>query len=243
MLTAYDQYAAEIFDQAGVPVLLVGDSAANNVYGYESTLRITVDELVPLVRTVVRSTTRALIVADMPFGSYEAGPERALDTAVRFMKETGAQAVKLEGGHRVIAQVEALVSAGIPVMGHIGLTPQSVNVLGGSILGGLSTHVSVVDSQNTILGSKEVTSADVVGPVELPATADGEFYVFQLTGLTVEEEGGRALGRVQDVAPGVANDVLELDTGLALPLVEDCVLSVDLERGLIVVAPGFGDQS
>jgi 16S rRNA processing protein RimM len=79
--------------------------------------------------------------------------------------------------------------------------------------------------------------------VELPDTEEGEFYVFQLTGLTVEEEGGRALGRVQDVAPGVANDVLELDTGLALPLVEDCVLSVDLERGLIVVAPGFGDQS
>jgi 16S rRNA processing protein RimM len=79
--------------------------------------------------------------------------------------------------------------------------------------------------------------------VELPDTAEGEFYVFQLTGLTVEEEGGRALGRVQDVAPGVANDVLELDTGLALPLVEDCVLSVDLERGLIVVAPGFGDES
>jgi 16S rRNA processing protein RimM len=79
--------------------------------------------------------------------------------------------------------------------------------------------------------------------VELPDTAEGEFYVFQLTGLAVEEEGGRALGRVQDVAPGVANDVLELDTGLALPLVEDCVLSVDLEQGLIVVAPGFGDES
>jgi 16S rRNA processing protein RimM len=79
--------------------------------------------------------------------------------------------------------------------------------------------------------------------VELPKTAEGEFYVFQLKGLAVEEEGGRALGRVQDVAPGVANDVLELDTGFALPLVEDCVLSVDLERGLIVVAPGFGDES
>ena len=131
MLTAYDQYAAEIFDQAGIPVLLVGDSAANNVYGYESTLRVTVEELLPLVRTVVRSTSRALVVADMPFGSYEAGPERALDTAVRFMKETGAHAVKLEGGAAVAPQVAAIVGAGIPVMAHIGFTPQREHALGG----------------------------------------------------------------------------------------------------------------
>ena len=131
MLTAYDQYAAEIFDQAGIPVLLVGDSAANNVYGYESTLRVTVEELLPLVRTVVRSTSRALVVADMPFGSYEAGPERALDTAVRFMKETGAHAVKLEGGAGVAPQVAALTGAGIPVMAHIGFTPQREHALGG----------------------------------------------------------------------------------------------------------------
>ena len=131
MLTAYDQYAAEIFDQAGIPVLLVGDSAANNVYGYESTLRVTVDELLPLVRTVVRATSRALVVADLPFGSYEAGPQRALDTAVRFMKEAGAHAVKLEGGAAVAPQVEALVTAGIPVMAHIGFTPQKEHALGG----------------------------------------------------------------------------------------------------------------
>jgi 3-methyl-2-oxobutanoate hydroxymethyltransferase len=131
MLTAYDQYAAEIFDQAGIPVLLVGDSAANNVYGYESTLRVTVEELLPLVRTVVRSTSRALVVGDMPFGSYEAGPERALDTAVRFMKETGAHAVKLEGGAAVAPQVAAIVGAGIPVMAHIGFTPQREHGLGG----------------------------------------------------------------------------------------------------------------
>ena len=109
MLTAYDQYAAEIFDQAG----------------------ITVDELLPLVRTVVRATSRALVVADMPFGSYEAGPERALDTAVRFMKETGAHAVKLEGGAGVAPQVAALTGAGIPVMAHIGFTPQREHALGG----------------------------------------------------------------------------------------------------------------
>ena len=131
MLTAYDQYAAEIFDQAGIPVLLVGDSAANNVYGYESTLRVTVDELLPLARTVVRATSRSLVVADLPFGSYEAGPERALDTAVRFMKEAGAHAVKLEGGAAVAPQVAALVGAGIPVMAHIGFTPQKEHALGG----------------------------------------------------------------------------------------------------------------
>jgi 3-methyl-2-oxobutanoate hydroxymethyltransferase len=131
MLTAYDQYAAGLFDAAGVPVLLVGDSAANNVLGYENTVPVTVDELVPMVRAVVTSTRRALVVADFPFGSYEASPQQALETGVRFLKEGGAQAVKLEGGRRVVPQVEALVSAGIPVMGHLGLTPQSVNTLGG----------------------------------------------------------------------------------------------------------------
>ena len=131
MLTAYEQYAAEIFDRSWVPVLLVGDSASNNVYGYESTLRITVEELLPLAKAVVRATNRALVVADLPFGSYQAGPEQALATAVRFMKETGAHAVKLEGGRRVAPQVETLVSAGIPVMAHLGFTPQSEHALGG----------------------------------------------------------------------------------------------------------------
>jgi 3-methyl-2-oxobutanoate hydroxymethyltransferase len=131
MLTAYDQFAARIFDEAGIPVLLVGDSAGNNVLAYENTLPVTVDELVPFVRAVTRSTRRALVVADFPFGSYEASPQLALETGVRFLKEGGAQAVKLEGGRRVVPQVEALVAAGIPVMGHIGLTPQSVNAFGG----------------------------------------------------------------------------------------------------------------
>ncbi|MEO8887740.1 MAG: 3-methyl-2-oxobutanoate hydroxymethyltransferase [Jatrophihabitantaceae bacterium] len=131
MLTAYDYSTARVFDEAGIPVLLVGDSAANVVYGYDTTVPVTVDELLPLVRGVVRGTERALVVADLPFGSYQASPAQALDTAARFMKEGGAQAVKLEGGVRVVAQVEALVSAGIPVMAHIGLTPQSVNAFGG----------------------------------------------------------------------------------------------------------------
>src|SRR6202012_3208871 len=125
-LTAYDSSTARIFDEAGVPVLLVGDSAANVIYGYDTTVPVSVDELLPLVRGVVRGAKRALVVGDLPFGSYQASPQQALETASRFMKEGGAQAIKLEGGQRVAPQVEALVSAGIPVMAHIRLTPPPV---------------------------------------------------------------------------------------------------------------------
>jgi 3-methyl-2-oxobutanoate hydroxymethyltransferase len=131
MLTAYDYSTARIFDDAGIPVLLVGDSAANVVYGYDSTVPISIDELIPLVRAVVRGAPHALVVADLPFGSYEGGPAAALATATRFMKEGGAHAVKLEGGERVADQIAMLTAAGIPVMAHIGFTPQSVNTLGG----------------------------------------------------------------------------------------------------------------
>lgn len=131
MLTAYDQYAAATFDEAGIPVLLVGDSASNNVYGNETSLPVTVDELIPLVRAVTRSVRRALVVADLPFGSYQAGPAQALETAALFLKNGGAQAVKLEGGSSVVPQIELLVQSGVPVMGHLGLTPQSVNTMGG----------------------------------------------------------------------------------------------------------------
>ena len=131
MLTAYDYSTARVFDAAGIPVLLVGDSAANVVYGYDSTVPIGIDELLPLVRGVVRGTERALVVADLPFGSYQSSAQQALETAPRFLKEGGAQAVKLEGGQRIARQVEALVGAGIPVMAHLGLTPQSVHTLGG----------------------------------------------------------------------------------------------------------------
>ena len=131
MLTAYDALTAGIFDRAGIPVLLVGDSAAMVVYGHDTTIPVTVDDLIPLAAAVVRGTSRALVVADLPFGSYQVSASAALDTATRFLKETGAHAVKLEGGQRVAHQVEELVSAGIPVMAHIGLTPQSVNAFGG----------------------------------------------------------------------------------------------------------------
>lgn len=131
MLTAYDMYTAAIFDEAGIPVLLVGDSASNNVYGNETSLPVTVDELVPLVRAVTRSVRRSLVVADLPFGSYQASPEQAFHTAVRFMKEANAHAIKLEGGAEMAAQVGLLARSGIPVMAHIGFTPQSEHTLGG----------------------------------------------------------------------------------------------------------------
>ena len=130
MLTSYDMLTAGVFEQAGIPVLLVGDSAGNNVLGHATTVPVTVDELLPLVRAVSRSTSRPMVVADLPFGSYQASPEQALATAVRFLQVGGAQAVKLEGGRRVVPQVELLVSAGVPVMGHVGLTPQSELVMG-----------------------------------------------------------------------------------------------------------------
>lgn len=131
MLTAYDMYSAELFDEAGIPVLLVGDSAGNNVYGYPTTVPVTVDELIPLVRAVTRSVKKALVVADLPFGSYQVSPEQAYHTAVRFMKEGLAHTVKLEGGQEMAPQVEFLSQRGIPVMGHIGFTPQSEHALGG----------------------------------------------------------------------------------------------------------------
>jgi 3-methyl-2-oxobutanoate hydroxymethyltransferase len=131
MLTAYDALTAGIFDRAGIPVLLVGDSAAMVVYGHDSTIPVTVDDLIPLTAAVVRGTSRALVVADLPFGSYQASSAAALAAATRFLKETGAHAVKLEGGRRVAHQVEDMVAAGIPVMAHLGLTPQSVNAFGG----------------------------------------------------------------------------------------------------------------
>jgi 3-methyl-2-oxobutanoate hydroxymethyltransferase len=140
MLTAYDMYTAELFDEAGIPVLLVGDSAANNVYGYDTSLPVTVEELLPLVQAVTRSVKRALVVADLPFGSYQLSPEQALATSVRFMKEGRAHAVKLEGGRRFAPHVETIVAAGVPVMGHIGFTPQSEHGLGGYRVQGRGEH-------------------------------------------------------------------------------------------------------
>ena len=131
MLTSYDQLTAQLFDEAGIPVLLVGDSAGNNVLGHQTTVPVTLDEMVPLARAVVSASKRAMVIGDLPFGTYQASPQQALASACRYMQEAGTQAVKLEGGRRMAPQVELLVSSGIPVCCHIGLTPQSVNVFGG----------------------------------------------------------------------------------------------------------------
>lgn len=135
-LTSYDMLSAQIFDSAGIDFLLVGDSAGNNVFGYDTTLPVSVDDLIPLTRAVAHAVKRAFVIADMPFGSYETDVQDALHTAVRFMKETGAHAVKLEGGVRSAKQIRRIVDAGIPVMAHVGYTPQSEHQLGGHIIQG-----------------------------------------------------------------------------------------------------------
>ncbi|THA26706.1 3-methyl-2-oxobutanoate hydroxymethyltransferase [Streptomyces sp. RKND-216] len=135
MLTAYDAMTASVFDDAGIPVLLVGDSMGNCHLGYETTVPVTMDEIAILSAAVVRGTRRALVIGDLPFGSYQEGPEQALRNATRLVKEAGVGAVKLEGGERSLRQTELLVSAGIPVMSHLGLTPQSVNAMGYRVQG------------------------------------------------------------------------------------------------------------
>ncbi len=203
MLTAYDALTARLFDDAGVPVLLIGDSAANVVYGYSSTIPVTMDELVPLVAAVTRSTSRALIVADMPFGSYQTSAAQALAEAARFLKEGGAHAVKIEGGQRVLPQVEALVNAGVPVMGHLGLTPQSVNAMGGYRVQGrggagelLLGDAKALESAGAFAIVLEVVPAElaerVTGALSIPtigigagAGCDAQVNVWQdLVGLT-----------------------------------------------------------
>ena len=131
MLTSYDALTAEIFDAAGIEVLLIGDSAGNTVFGYASTLPVTLDELIPLTRAVSRAAQRALVIVDLPFGTYEESPAQAVASAVRLMKEGEAHAVKMEGGAYYAEHVRAMVQAGIPVMAHVGFTPQSTNALGG----------------------------------------------------------------------------------------------------------------
>ena len=136
MLTAYEQFSAEIFGAAGIDVLLVGDSAGDNVYAHETTLPVTLDDMVPLVRAVARRAGRPLVVADLPFGTYHGSPEQAVASATRLMKEGLAHAVKFEGGHSVLPQVRAVTAAGIPFMGHVGFTPQAEHALGGKRIQG-----------------------------------------------------------------------------------------------------------
>ena len=172
MLTAYEQYAAQTFDEAGVEVLLVGDSASNNVYGNETSLPVTVDELIPLTRAVSRSVKRSLVVGDLPFGSYQRSPEQAYDTAVRFMKEGGAHAVKLEGGREMAPQIELMSRGGVPVMAHIGFTPQREHALGGYRVQGrgdtaerILADARAVEAAGAFAVVMEMVPGDVAGKV------------------------------------------------------------------------------
>ena len=130
MLTSYDYTMAGIVDAAGIDAILVGDSAANVMAGYETTLPITLDQMIYHARSVTRAVKHALVVVDMPFGTYQGDSKTALDSAVRIMRETEADAVKLEGGEEIIDSVKRILSAGIPIMGHLGLTPQSIHKIG-----------------------------------------------------------------------------------------------------------------
>ena len=130
MLTSYDYSMAKIVDGAGVDVILVGDSAANVMAGWETTLPITLDQMIYHASSVVRAVERALVVCDMPFGTYQSDSQAALDSAIRIMKETGADSVKMEGGEEILDSVKRILAAGIPVMGHLGLTPQSIHKFG-----------------------------------------------------------------------------------------------------------------
>jgi len=130
MLTAYDYSMARILDEAGIEVLLVGDSASNVMAGHETTLPITLDQMIYHAQSVIRAVKRSLVVVDLPFGSYQGNPMKALESAIRIMKESGAHSVKLEGGEEILESVKRILSAGIPVMGHLGLTPQSIYKFG-----------------------------------------------------------------------------------------------------------------
>ncbi|GAA1139907.1 3-methyl-2-oxobutanoate hydroxymethyltransferase [Nesterenkonia lutea] len=178
MLTAYDAQIASIFDEAGIELLLVGDSAANMMMGHSSTLPITVEEMLVFTKSVVNGASRALVVADLPFGSYEASPAQAVATAVRFMKEAGAQAVKIEGTAAMADHVRALVAAGIPVIAHIGFTPQSEHALGGYRVQGRGEAAQALSEDALAL---EAAGAFCVlmemVPASLAAEVDGQLRV------------------------------------------------------------------
>jgi len=175
MLTSYESMTAEIFDEAGIPVLLVGDSAGNNFLGEENTIPVTVDELIPLARAVVRGSHRAMVVADLPFGSYEASPELALATSVRFFKEAGVMAVKLEGAHT--DAVKKLTASGIPVMGHLGLTPQSMHQLGGYKVQGRTDGDVILEAAKALQAAGAFSIVLELVPAELAARITAELTI------------------------------------------------------------------
>lgn len=198
MLTCYDFSTAQVFDRAGIEMLLIGDSAANVMLGYESTLAITLDEIIPMVSAVSRGAKRAMVVADLPFGTYEQSPQQAVASAARLMKEGGAHAVKIEADARMADWVQALVTAGIPVVAHVGFTPQAEHALGGfRVQGRHGTADRVVEDARALAAAgafcilMEMVTAEtaervnqavgVVPTIGIGAgnTADGQVLVWQ----------------------------------------------------------------
>jgi 3-methyl-2-oxobutanoate hydroxymethyltransferase len=177
MLTSYDAITAGLFDEAGIPVLLVGDSAANVVLGHETTVRVSTEDLLPMVQAVVRSTSRALVVADLPFGTYQASPQQALETSVRFLRDGGAQAVKLEGGVRVAPQIELLVQSGVAVVGHVGLTPQSELVSGRRVQGRGDGAQALLDDALAVQDAGAFAVVLEAVPAELAARVTKELTI------------------------------------------------------------------
>lgn len=198
MLTAYDYTSARMIDAGGIDIILVGDSAANVMAGYETTLPITLEQMIYHAQCVVRGVKRAMVVVDLPFGTYQSDSQRALDSAIRIMKETGANAIKLEGGAEISESIKRIVSAGIPVMGHLGLTPQSINQLGSyklrakeeveaqklkddaKLLEELGCFSLVLEKIPSVL-AKEVTNSLQISTIGIGAgpSCDGQVLVYQ----------------------------------------------------------------
>ena len=231
MLTSYDTLSAGIFESAGIDVLLVGDSAANTVLGYPDTLSVTIDEMLPLVRAVVRGTSRAMVVADLPFGSYQASPQHALDASVRFMKEAGAQAVKFEGGARVAEHVRTAVEAGIPVMAHIGFTPQSVYGLGGYRVQGRGDDADrVLKDAHALQDAGAFAIVLEMVPAQLAARVTAELHIPTI---------GIGAGVDCDAQVLVWTDMAGLSAGRQPKFVKSYA---DLRGGLLDAARRFADD-
>ena len=231
MLTAYDVYSAQIFDEAGIPVLLVGDSAANTVYGYPDTVAVTLEELLPLARAVVRGSSTAMVVGDLPFGSYQAGPQQALATSVRFMKEARVQAVKLEGGRLVADSIRLITDAGIPVMAHVGFTPQSVNSLGGYRVQGRG------DAANEVLADAQaVADAGAFAVVLEMVPSDTAARITKTVGIPTI---GIGAGPSCDAQVLVWQDMAGLRSGRLPKFVK---VYADVRGSLLAAARDFGDE-
>ncbi|WP_338747932.1 3-methyl-2-oxobutanoate hydroxymethyltransferase [Janibacter alittae] len=206
MLTAYDVNTAQIFDEAGIPVLLVGDSAGNTVFGYDTTVPVTLDEMIVLTRAVATGATSALVVADLPFGTYQSSPEQAYLSAARLMKEGLAHAVKLEGGAEMAPTIERLTKGGIPVMAHIGFTPQSEHTLGGYRVQGrgdaaaqLLENARAVQAAGAFSVVIEMVTADaaaaVTGQVDIPTIGIGAGVDCDAQVLVWQDMAGLGSGR------------------------------------------------